>query len=391
MPPKNTSNRPKQSRRHRGGVRHVWSLPSHTLLSVDLKGDVRVWDTRTGEFLRQVHTPSPVLFGTVIGETLCFVTESAQLGLLDLHGQHPLRISDLPDDVDASLVQRIERLGDAHLALFAGYSDDEEQVHIMGPYEGLQRVVPASRAERGVPMVEHAVVGEAVVFVKRLPTLVQPLRRTKARRFTATPEIRRRMGRLKSRFCIAGDRVITFENDVDDHVDASRGGDQLIWAWDVPTAACLGRVDVLDEVEGGGYLFEEEGDLADPVLYGAFGFPSGRVLSWGPEHMHLWSAKDLLMQLLMPAHAPQGALLIGKGRLLTWDHHTGALFAWSLGGSGDRVRRSQRQPLQINAHAGRVAGVAHVSATQIVSWSLSDPVVRIWDCAMGKFVRGVGG
>ncbi len=149
---------------------------------------------------------------------------------------------------------------------------------------------------------------------------------------------------------------------------------------------------MLDDIEGAGYAYHEEGDVDLPVLHGALGFPSGRVLSWGPEHTHLWSANELVMLRLLPSSdeaPPEGAFLIGASRLVVWSTRAAAITSWKFARRGRGLQEAST-PVRIAPHKSGLTGVCYLSGNTLLSWSERDAVPRVWNFVTGKYVRGLG-
>lgn len=376
--------------RHRDGVRQAWSLPNETVISLGVHGELRVWNARRGEYLRTFRTPSEVLVGSLVGTVFLAATADDQLVAYDVLTSRVAWIVDLPDGLAAERLLRIEGLGAAHLALVAEDAWREERLYVLGPVSDVVLTVPPSEAVYGVPLREHAVVGGWVVNVNRVPQVLEPLRRGRKQKFSISPEARRKIGKVERRFCIAGDRLITIECDAMDYCDALAGGDRALWAWDLTERRWVGRVDVLDEIEGDGYRFPEEGDLDDPILLGAIGFPSGQVLSWGLAGLHLWSARTLKLEHLLAGQAPDGAFLLGDSRLIAWSEEEGSIFIWVLPPDGKGEPEAAIAARDFRPHQSALRGVCHLSGNELLSWSETDPVLRVWNLTTGAFVRGLG-
>ncbi len=219
---------------HKAGVRQAWSLPPHRVLSLGVHGDLRLWDARNGEMIAALPAPSPVRFGSIVGKALCCLTEAGQLVAYDLDRGQLLWATDLPAEVTDAGVRRIHRLGAAHLVLITPqWTDELEQAHVVGPFEGLGRNATANKVEYCVPLVEHAVVGDAIIIVNRVPTVLEPFRRGRRARFAVSPEARRKLGKVEARFVLAGERIITIGADARWSIDANGRGDRELWAWDV--------------------------------------------------------------------------------------------------------------------------------------------------------------
>lgn len=385
--------KPVASRRgsqHRGGVRRAWALPSGAVLSLGVHGDLRLWNVRSGKPLGRLRTPGAVLAAELVGETFCYVTASGHLGTYDAGSGEPIWIMDLPPAIPVDGVRRIERLGAAHLAIIAEPELAGEQVYVLGPFQSLRLTRTPTEAEYGIPLRTSAVVGDGVLQVGRVPTLVEPLRGGCSKKYTVAPKLRRGLDEMDRRFCVAGQRVITLGVDAMYNTDANKRADNNLWAWDIGERQLIDRVDVLDPVEGDEPMYLEQGDTRTPTVCGMLGFPSGRVLSWGRFALHLWSAAALKLEWLLPGHWPTGAFQLGGDRLVLWSRRESIVYSWRFSGAAGDPCKQRDVPVLIKAHAGGLAGVCHLGGEQVLTWSETEPLMRVWNHESGRHVRGLG-
>lgn len=376
--------------RHRGGVRQAWALPGGVVLSLGVHGDLRLWSIRSGEPLGRLRTPGAVLAGDLVGETFCYVTASGHFATYDARSREPIWVMDLPPTIPAAGVRRIERLGVAHLAIVSEPERGEEQVAVLGPFPVLRLTGGATEAEYGSTLRASAVIGDAVVHVGRVPTLVEPLRGGRSKKFSRHPESSYRLDKMDRRFCIAGQRIITLGVDAMWETEANKRAHSDLWAWDTGTRGFIDRVDVLDSVEGDEPMWAEEDDTRAPTVCGMLGFPSGRVLSWGRAALHLWSAEDLKLQRLLPGHWPSGAFQLGDDRLVYWSRSQSLVYSWRFRGSAGKPWEQRDLPVLIKPHQRGLAGVLHLGGERVLTWSETEPVMRVWNLDSGKFVRRLG-
>lgn len=380
----------RRSAQHRGGVQRAWVLPGQTVLSLGVHGDLRLWSVRSGKPLGRLRTPGAVLAGELVGETFCYVTASGHLGTYDAGSREPIWITDLPPAIPVDGVRRIERLGEAHIAIVAEPELAGEQVYVLGPFPDLRLTGAASEADYGVPLQTNAVVGDAVLQLDRVPTMMEPLRGGRSKPFAVAPESRRRLDEMHHRFCIAGQRLITLGTDAMYGTVATTSADNSLWAWDVEARRFVARVDVLDAVEGDEPMYPEDDDVRHPTVSGMLGFPSGRVLSWGRFALHLWSAAEAKLERLLPGHWPTGAFLIGNDHLVIWSRRESLVYCWWFRGAADDPSEQRDVPVLIKPHERGLAGVCHLGGDQVLTWSETEPVMRVWSIATGKYVRGLG-
>lgn len=375
---------------HRRGVSRVWVLPGGAVLSLGVLGDLRLWNVRSGKSLGRLRTPGAVLAGDLVGETFCYVTANGRLGTYDARANAPLWIMDLPPAVPADAVRRIERLGEAHLAIVAEPERGDEQVSVLGPFPDLRLTEAVSAAEYGMRRRASAVVGDSVVQVGRVPTVIEPLRGGRSKKYEIEPESRRRLDKMDRRFCLAGQRIITLGVDAMFDTDADRRADNNLWAWDTAASRFVGRVGVLDSVEGDEPMWVEEGDLRSPAVRGMLGFPSGRVLSWGRFALHLWSAADLKLERLLPGHWPTGAFQLGDDRLVLWSRRESLVYSWRFRGAAANPWEQRDVPVLVKPHGSGLAGVCHLGEDEMLTWSETESVMRVWNLESGKYLRGLG-
>lgn len=383
------SMRPKRRPSRQVGIRQAWVLPHHIVVTLGTEGDLNRWNARTGEALGEIRTPGPVRHVSLVGQTLIYICEEGKLGTYNAKTLKPIWVMQLPVELASDLPQRIERLGEHHLAVVAKPQWGDEAVHVFGPFLDLQLSAPDSKVEYGARLAEHVVLGAEVFTVSRVPKVIEPLHRGRTRNFTIDPALRTKLKKQHHRLCVAGNRLITIREAAMSYVRAESRGSPSLWVWDASARSFVESADLLDDIEGDGYLFPGPGDMDDPVVLGMLGFPSGRVLSWGLQHTHLWSATRLKMERLFTAHRLSGAFIVERERLVAWSEREGAIYYWNLRSAGRRKSKSHDEPVSIHPPQG-VTGACYLGGNRLVSWTLSDPTPRVWDFVKGKFVRGFG-